>query len=184
MYNYSIKGKGRINVCEWEGEIMKMFFEIIFNSDRFINILVITIAAAADLTALISFIKSNEKRAVKLFVIIFFTVILIVLIPSVFIKVVPDVVGDSYKEARDKILEQEFTVDEESFSEEMVVTSQNPNAGELAWIRSEIKLEYKSVSKSIDDNQSETEQINALLDEAQTLSDSGNYLGAYNIIND
>lgn len=171
-------------MCEWEGEIMKMFFEIIFNSDRFINILVITIAAAADLTALISFIKSNEKRAVKLFVIIFFTVILIVLIPSVFIKVVPDVVGDSYKEARDKILEQEFTVDEESFSEEMVVTSQNPNAGELAWIRSEIKLEYKSVSKSIDDNQSETEQINALLDEAQTLSDSGNYLGAYNIIND
>ena len=70
-------------MCEWEGEIMKMFFEIIFNSDRFINILVITIAAAADLTALISFIKSNEKRAVKLFVIIFFTVILIVLMQSI-----------------------------------------------------------------------------------------------------
>lgn len=163
---------------------MKILFEIIYNSDRFINILAVAITAAVDLLTLISFIKSSEKRAVKLFIIIFFTVILIVLIPSMFIRVVPDVVGDSYKEARSKILEQEFTVDEEGVSEETVVTAQNPNAGELKWIRSKIKLEYKDGSGPKDGNQSGTEKMNALLNEAQKLADSGDYLGAYNIIND
>lgn len=103
----------------------------------------VAITAAVVLMTFSSFIKSSEKRAVKLFVIIFFTVIFIILKPSIFIRVVPDVVGDSYKEARSKILEQEFTVDEEKFSEEAVMAAQNSNAGELTWIRSKIELEYK-----------------------------------------
>lgn len=82
-------------------------------------------------------------------------------------------VEDSYKEARSKILEQEFTVDEEGVSEEMVVTAQNPNAGELTWNRSKIKLEYKEGSEPKNGNQSGTEKMNALLNEAQKLADSG-----------
>lgn len=50
---------------------MKILFEIIYNSDRFINILAVAITAAMDLITFISFIKSSEKRAVKLFIIIF-----------------------------------------------------------------------------------------------------------------
>lgn len=53
---------------------MKILFEIICNSDRFINILAVAITAAMNLITFISFIKSSEKRAVKLFIIIFFTV--------------------------------------------------------------------------------------------------------------
>lgn len=53
------------------------------------------------------------------------------------------------------------------------MTAQNPNAGELTWNRSKIKLEYKEGSEPKNGNQSGTEKMNALLNEVQKLADSG-----------
>ena len=69
---------------------MEAILEFIFNSDKFVNVLLTAIAAAADLAALVSFVRSKEKKGVKLFVVIFFTAVFLILLLSVFVRVVPD----------------------------------------------------------------------------------------------
>ena len=44
---------------------MEAILEFIFNSDKFVNVLLTAIAAAADLAALVSFVRSKEKKGVK-----------------------------------------------------------------------------------------------------------------------
>ena len=166
---------------------MEAILEFIFNSDKFVNVLLTAIAAAADLAALVSFVRSKEKKGVKLFVVIFFTAVFLILLLSVFVRVIPDLTGDTYEEARTEIIEQEFTLDDEDFSEEMIVVDQHPEAGHLALSRSRIELEYKSAAElKEEENKKEAEQLrensNTLIDVACTFRDT--LIKVYNTDND
>lgn len=147
--------------------------EFILNLNKFVNALLVAITAVADVIAVIQFIKSKQKKPIKVFVIIFFTIVLLILAVAPFIKKVPNVVGYSYKEAKNIILKAGFIIDDDDFSEEMIVSAQSPKAGRVVLFRKNIKLQCKN----------NTDETQIYLVEAETLAASGDYLGAYKILN-
>lgn len=152
---------------------MEIFLKFILNLNKFVNALLVAITAVADVIAVIQFIKSKQKTPIKVFVIIFFTIVLLILAVAPFIKEVPNVVGYSYKEAKNIILKAGFIIDDDDFSEEMIVSAQSPEAGRVVLFRKNIKLQCEN---NIDETQT-------YLVEAETLAASGDYLGAYKILN-
>lgn len=60
--------------------------EFILNLNKFVNALLVAITAVADVIAVIQFIKSKQKKPIKVFVIIFFTIVLLILAVAPFIK--------------------------------------------------------------------------------------------------
>ena len=78
-------------------------------------------------------------------------------------------------------------MDDEDFSEEMIVVDQHPEAGHLALSRSRIELEYKSAAElKEEENKKEAEQLrensNTLIDVAVTFRDT--VIKVYNTDND
>ena len=153
---------------------METFLELILNLNKFVNALLVAIAAVAEVIAVIQFIKSKEKKPIKVFVIIFSTIVLFILVVAPFIKRVPNVVGYSYKEAKNIILEAGFIIEDDDFSEEMIVSAQSPEAGRIVLDRRDIKLRCKS----------NTDEIETYLAEAEALAGAGDYIGAYKILNE
>ena len=58
---------------------MEIFLKFILNLNKFVNALLVAITAVADVIAVIQFIKSKQKTPIKVFVIIFFTIVLLIL---------------------------------------------------------------------------------------------------------